>query len=272
MPSSRHATRIDSLPALRRTDAHFLREGARSTIEVLDEAVVVRTPDNPGFQTGNALWFAAAPRPDDADRWPSLFSRAFFGTKLRHVCLGWDGEGASEETLERFSRLGFKYERTVCLALERGRLAKPGSGGVEIARARGDADWALMTRLQEEAAKRWYSRTRLFSKKLVLACRRMSERGLGDWYLARLDGKPAGKLGLHHDGRDGRFHNIDTVPALRRRGVATELISAALAHAFGELRLERVYMAADPDGEAIRIYRRFGFTPAHESHELIRKD
>lgn len=82
------------------------------------------------------------------------------------------------------------------------------------------------------------------------------------WYLATVDGKPAGTAILFQDERAAQVLAVGTAPALRHRGVASalmhRLIGDWLAEGWGFLFLDTT-----PSSPAERLYRRLGFAPAY---------
>ena len=55
-----------------------------------------------------------------------------------------------------------------------------------------------------------------------------------------------------------RYQNVETQPEFRRQGLATRLVYEAGVHALAELGAKTLVIVADPDDEAIRIYRAAG--------------
>lgn len=218
---------------------------------------VLRTPSNPDFRFGNALWRERAPRPGDEVRWPKLFAR-HHGRGLRHRTFVWDGEAPSPEMIGRFKRLGYRHVVSDGLKVERYRPARRLSPRLRVELVRGASGWRELVGFQV-GLRPGSARRRRFIRRLYAAYRALCEKGRGDWYVARLRGRVVGKLGLHHRGGNGRFQQVETSPRHRRRGVCTALLDFALRRAFRELGLRRVYIAADPRGAAIRVYRRAGF-------------
>jgi predicted GNAT family acetyltransferase len=103
--------------------------------------------------------------------------------------------------------------------------------------------------------------------------RRMSEAGLGHWYGAFSENQLVADLGLFHDGALGRFQNVGTHPAFRRRGVCATLVFLASQHALGEHALgehalKTLVMVADEDGDARRVYEDVGFVATEKQRTL----
>jgi len=78
------------------------------------------------------------------------------------------------------------------------------------------------------------------------------------WFVATVDDEPAGYTSLLSLERVGYLDGVVTMPAFRRRGVASATVSAAVrwALAHGD---EQVHLLAEPDGDPQRLYERLGF-------------
>jgi GNAT superfamily N-acetyltransferase len=76
--------------------------------------------------------------------------------------------------------------------------------------------------------------------------------------LGYLDGKPAGACEIFSMDGWARIENVATRLEFRRHGVATAVVSAALAEAFRENN-RVIYLFAESGGDAERIYHRLGF-------------
>ncbi|HET7120037.1 MAG TPA: GNAT family N-acetyltransferase, partial [Solirubrobacterales bacterium] len=61
------------------------------------------------------------------------------------------------------------------------------------------------------------------------------------------------------DGDLARYQTVETDPSFRRRGLAGTLVHYAARYGLDELGARTLVMVADPDAEAIRIYRALGF-------------
>ena len=83
-----------------------------------------------------------------------------------------------------------------------------------------------------------------------------SVRSLGHRRLVAQLGLVAAGAGL------ARFQDVETHPACHRRGLAATLVHGASAIGFGQLGAQTLVMVADPDDEAIRVYRALGFVEA----------
>ena len=99
----------------------------------------------------------------------------------------------------------------------------------------------------------------------------MHAAGVGLWFAAFVGARPVADCGLVHDGRLGRFQQVGTHPAFRRRGLCRTLVHEVCRFAFDELRLQTLVMCADPHDVAIGIYRSLGFEPVSGHWQLQRR-
>jgi len=76
-----------------------------------DEYLVVKTPGNPKYISGNFLLFPTPPKEGDLNRWQDLFKKEFKGdANIRHMKLVWDGIDGNIGVSEPFFREGFELE------------------------------------------------------------------------------------------------------------------------------------------------------------------
>jgi GNAT superfamily N-acetyltransferase len=78
------------------------------------------------------------------------------------------------------------------------------------------------------------------------------------WFLATVDGVPAGYTSLLSLDGVGYLDGVVTMPAFRRRGVASATVAAAVGWSLGHDD-ELVHLLAEPGGEPQRLYERLGF-------------
>ena len=81
------------------------------------------------------------------------------------------------------------------------------------------------------------------------------------WFVGSLDGERAGYTSLVSLAGVGYIDDVVTVPALRRRGVASATVRAAVA-ASEEAGNAHVFLLAERDGDPQRLYERLGFRVA----------
>ena len=85
------------------------------------------------------------------------------------------------------------------------------------------------------------------------------ERELGArFFVARVEGEPAGHCELYLDGDDAQVENVATLIRFRNRGVARAAVLAAV-DAAREAGATRTYIVADGDDWPKQLYERLGF-------------
>ena len=242
-----------------RTDL-MLRRLAGATVEDRGDHVVVTTPANPGFWWGNFVLLAEPAK--DIAPWLETFRRAF--PEAEHVALGVDGtDGRTGDTT------GLDAEVDVVLTATGFEPREPDPYS-RVRTLESDQDWAQAVDLQLVCHDEQPSPAhRLFVERRVAEVRGLVEAGHGQWFGAFPDGVLRSSLGVVTDGSGiARYQNVQTQPEFRRQGLATRLVHEAGVHALAHRRAEVLVIVADPDDEAIRIYRAAGFRDREHQVQL----
>ena len=237
-----------------RTDLALLRlDGS----EVTDHGnhLTVRTPDNPSYYWGNFVLIDAPPRKEEVDEWHAVCRQAF--PDARHAALGIDRPHRG--SLAPLRRAGWRVDVVMVMSATAVRRPKHPTSA-EVRTLEGDDDWAQQVELSL-AGETDPHFTREFSSRKDASYRRMVETGHGHWWGAFVDGMLAASLGIIRTG-DGlaRFQHVKTHPDHRRQGMAASLVHAAATDPFIRVGARRLVMVADPDYDAIRLYRSLGFS------------
>jgi ribosomal protein S18 acetylase RimI-like enzyme len=89
------------------------------------------------------------------------------------------------------------------------------------------------------------------------------------WFVASVDGEHAGYASLISLERTGYIENVVTMPAFRRRGVASAAVAAAVraSQAGGD---DHVFLLTEWGGDPQRMYRRLGFRVAASIESFTR--
>lgn len=221
--------------------------------------IVVRSPANPSYWWGSFLLLAAPPAPGDVSRWLTRFAAQF--PAAGHVALGIDVTGRSAVDPAEFEAAGLMFRcETVLTAAEVHQSPRP-NRSAEYRPLAGPADWQQAVELRiacigagEPPADRSFLESR------IAAQRRLTEAGHGRWLGAFTGGRLVAQLGICTDG-DGvaRYQDVETHPAARRQGLAGTLVYQAGRYALAQLAASTLAIVADPDQQAIRIYRSCGF-------------
>ena len=225
--------------------------------------IVVRSPANPSYWWGNFLLLAAPPAPGGAVRWLSRFAAEF---PAGHVALGIDVTGRSAVDPAEFEAAGLKFRReTVLTAAEVDKPPHP-NRAAEFRPLTGSADWRQAVGLRvacigagEPPADRSFLASR------IAAPRRLAEAGHGRWLGAFAGGRLVAQLGIVTDGNGvARYQDVETHPAARRQGLAGTLVYQAGRYALAQLAARTLVIVAEPDQQAIRVYRSCGFEVAED--------
>lgn len=244
-----------------RTDAWFLDE-VRSAGP---DATALRCPSDPLFRWGNLLVLDAPPEPGRRGDWEARFAVAFADVPaVRHATFAWTGEdGARAE----FMAAGYAADTTVVRTASADDLAsvRPPPPGFALRRVSSEADWATVHALHladtpsnEDPTE--YARHRSARMAVYRAITRGERPSVrGGWYLATIDGAPAGSLGVFAEDDLGRFQYVHVAAPFRRRGIATTMVHQAAREGFGRWGARRLVILADEGEPADAIYARLGF-------------
>lgn len=253
-----------------RTDLRLL-EMTGSEIEDRGTHLVIRTPENPTYFWGNFLLLRGLPVPGGEREVIGAFHTEF--PLAEHVSIGVDGAEDLTEALEPFAKAGMEVD--VGTVLTTGALVapRPVAEEVEVRPLESDDDWEGRARLShhlwsqtDEATFMTYARRKCAQERGLVA------RGLGRRYGAFVDGELVSTAGIFvtHAGI-ARYQSVETHPDHRRQGLAAAVVHAAGEHALATYRIEVLVIAADTDGDAIRIYRSLGFTDVERHNTLERR-
>ena len=249
--------RVTSL-GLRTDVALRVLEGA----EVIDRGdhLVVRSLANPGFWWGNFLLLGAPPGPGTADVWLARFAAEF--PAAGHVALAVDDADASTPIPGEFLAAGLEPQRGTVLTCTAVRPPPRPNTEAGIRPLESDADWQQSIDLSVRCfdAGGPTQEPEEYLKRRVAARRRLSRTGGGAWFGAFAGGRLLAQLGMCDAGDGfGRYQDVETEPAARRRGLAGTLVWHAGQYAREVLGASTLVIVADPAEAAIRVYRACGF-------------
>lgn len=247
-----------------RTDVVLLEMGG-SVVSDHPAHLVVRTHDNPGFRWGNFVLFDGPPA-GEAERWRQVFEAEFPGAG--HLAYGVDGVSGETPSASQLALLGVTAEVNTVMTAS-GLLPSPSPpplpAGTRVRPLAGDDDWAQA--LDLDTACYWQPDAsddeRSFMARRVTAFRALCEAGHGAWWGAFVDGRLCSGAGVFSAGTGlARFQNVETHPGFRRRGLASAVLRSAGEHALRDAGTHTLVIVADPEDDAIRLYRTLGFAPA----------
>jgi ribosomal protein S18 acetylase RimI-like enzyme len=248
-----------------RTDLAILAlEGSEITDR--GDHLVIRTARNPDYWWGNFLLLQSL-EPGSGGGWMARFAAEF--PDARHLALGLDETDASGADPGELA--GMTMERSaVMTATSVSPPPRPNTEAV-VRTLEGDADWRQSLALTAAVYPGEPGDDTGFATAQSAAKRALTEAEHGAWFGAFLDGTLVAQLGLV-TGAPGlaRYQSVETHPAARRRGLAGTLVWQAGATALAR-GASTVVMVADPDDEAIRVYRSVGFTVTEFQVGFIRQ-
>ncbi|PUA79745.1 GNAT family N-acetyltransferase [Nocardioides currus] len=244
-----------------RTDLRLL-EMTGSEIEDRGTHLVIRTPANPTYFWGNFLLLRQRPVPGGEREVIGAFRTEF--PQAEHVSIGIDGTDDQTDLLQGFVDAGMEVDCGTVLTTGELVEPRPVAEGVVIRALESDDDWegrAVLSRhlwsQTDEDTFMTYARRKNEQERALVA------QGVGQRFGAFVDDTLVSTAGIFvtHAGL-ARYQSVETHPDHRRQGLAAAVVHAAGAHALATYGLETLVIAADTDGDAIRIYRSLGFTDA----------
>ncbi len=241
-----------------------IAEGAQVTDR--GDHIVIRTPANPDHWWGNFLLLARVPGPGQAQHWLARFAAEF--PAAAHVTLGIDTTSSTGVPPD-LAAAGLTAELVTVLTGT--QIVPPPylDTRAEIRPLAGAADWRQSTELAIRSQPDIEAGDYL--ERRAAARRRMTEAGTGAWFGAFQDGRLLAQLGLFDvGGGAARYQQVETDPAARRRGLAGTLVWRAARYGRTILGTRIFVIVADPAADAIRIYRRCGFTDRETQLSLER--
>lgn len=231
---------------------------------------VVRSPASPAFWWGNFILLAAPPPPREAATWLSRFKEQF--PAADHIALGIDATEPHAADRSGLIEAGLRLERSTVLSAASVH-EPPRPNHTATYRPLGDdEDWqnSLDLRLAADDGAE-PAATKAFYQQRTAAARRIADGGHGAWFGAFAGGQLAAQLGVFSDGSGiARYQNVETHPAWRRMGLAGTLVHRAGRYALDRLGAHTLVIVADPDADAIRVYRSVGFADVEAQLALQR--
>lgn len=230
-----------------------------SLYEEHPDRIVVRTPSEPGYWSGNVVVFRAI---DD----PLAQVRRFSDDHpdAPHVTVLWDVPNADFSAISAAIGSEFKVAEFVVLTCQGPIPQRSAPRGIVLRALDGDADWNQLAQLQAEiAAEEGYDANihTPFLLRRNAARRKQISQGLGQWFGAFEGGALVGGMGMFVNAEFARFQSVETKAAHRRRGICSALLAhvSHWAQARQPQALQVIETAADSD--AGRLYAAVGFTP-----------
>jgi len=259
--------------------SHFLALAPDARLFARPAYLVVRMPDNPTYYWGNFLLTPQVPMDADLPLWLARAHQEITAHQplSDHVAVGVDGD-LQPARLPSWKAAGFEFHENCTLVLGPEQLRQrrvPREPGIAVRRLRlpQETDAALQVQLACDDGDHEPGAYREFRERVMQRAARLDQAGQGHWFGAWVGDQLVADCGLVYDRTGagiGRFQNVETHPACRRRGACTALVEQVCRFAFDTLQLPRLVMCADPDDVAIGIYESLGFC-RDSTHWLLQR-
>jgi GNAT superfamily N-acetyltransferase len=217
--------------------------------------LVVETPDDPGYYHGNLLVLPAAPRAGEVAHWARKFSEELGDNPaIKHVTLYWDGITGDTGPIDELRDAGFMVDTHEAMVSE-GVDPTPAPLPIRALTAdevmtTAELGWAMADR-HDQTYRNFLQRRAAWHRDLVA-------RGIAKFYGA-FDGTTlVASLGIVHVVDVGRYQDVQTLAAYRKRGLSRALLATAASAAIAG-GAERVIIVTEPGSGAARLYARAGF-------------
>ncbi|HTA37832.1 MAG TPA: GNAT family N-acetyltransferase [Candidatus Acidoferrales bacterium] len=241
-------TLAEAVRLLRKSDAATAPVGFVS--DRIEGAFVDSVREYPAYWHGNRLVLDRPPAPEEIERWREMHRDIF----------AWR-DGAFPAVITWYDQLDVPPPE-IADEVQTAMLA-PGSivdaplpDGLRQTELATDESWDSAGDLACELFPHYGD----FNRWRLATLRALAERGRGFYRaLTDADGRVVASLGAFHADGVGRYANVVTAPAYRRRGCAAYLIASALRDL--HKRVDDVVLVADTGSDAERLYRSLGFVP-----------
>ncbi len=253
-----------------RTDLRLL-EMTGSQIEDRGTHLVIRTPANPTYFWGNFLLLRQLPVPGGEREVIGAFHTEF--PEAEHVSIGIDSPDDLTEHVRPFVDAGMDADIGTVLTASALEEPRPVADGVVVRPLESDEDWEQRAQLANVLYPRTDDETALtFARRRNAQEQALVANGVGQRFGAFVDDALVSTAAIFvtHAGI-ARYQTVETHPDHRRQGLAVAVVHGAGAHALAAYKLDKLVIAADTDGDAIRLYRRLGFTDVERHTTLERR-
>jgi ribosomal protein S18 acetylase RimI-like enzyme len=248
-----------------RTDLAILAlEGSQVTDR--GDYLVIRTPGNPYYWWGNFLLLPDL-KPGAGGSWLARFAAEF--PDAQHIALGLDETDSG--AVDSGELAGMTMEGNAVMAATSVHTPPHPNTEADFRTLEGDDDWRQSFELAAAVHADELGGGTAFLTARLAAKRTLAEAGHGAYFGAFLEGALVAQLGLI-TGTSGlaRYQDVETHPGARRRGLAGTLVWQAGAAALAG-RTSTLVMVADPEDDAIRVYRSVGFTVTETQLSFVRQ-
>lgn len=238
-----------------------------SQVEVHPNGIVMRTPTEPTYWSGNVL--IKTDGEIDADNDIAFFRAQF--PQSAHVKILWDTPCPAPEDIRPHFSDDFEVAAFDVLTLQGFGKAMNVPDGITIRQLSHDIDWAASHALSTEVALEDDYDVAVhapFLKRRYETQRAQVRAGLGAWFGAFDADLIVAHMGLFHDGTVARFQDVETRASHRRRGICAALLAYVSDWGKHQAPSAVQVIVAEADSDAGRLYRRHGFAQTERLVEV----
>ena len=237
-------------------------------VEVQENMLIVKNPDNPYYFWGNFLLLETMPTADRLADYEKLFIENFSSLSVEHVALTWDCADDNQQSYDHFSMFGYVVEKTKVLTAKTLKFPKNFNHEIEIRIITTESEWELVFENQIRCREQHFDEEsyRQFLKPKFSNYKKMIELKKGFWFGAFLNDELVGDLGLFFENNIARYQGVETLPEYRSLGICSTLLYQSYLQLQAHQFIENYVITAAVDYHAAKIYQSLGF---EESEQLI---
>jgi len=237
-----------------------------SVYEQHPDRIVMRTPSEPGFWSGNSVIYRAV---DDPLAQVLRFERDF--PDADHVTVLWD-----VPNLIISPALGSEFVVTPLEVLTcNGPIpARDAPDGIVLRALDGDTDWAQLAVLQSEVAlDEGYDMAvhMPYLARRNAARRKQIALGQGQWFGAFDGDLIVGTMGMYLNAQFARYQSVETKKSHRRRGICAALLAYVSGWAQRQQPSALQVIETEAKSDAGRLYAAVGFAPTETLIEASKR-
>lgn len=246
-------------------------------VEDLGYALALKTPSNPEFWWGNFIIYREPPDERSFQPGPGswLYDQANHFPQSPVKLFAWDRPDGARGAAQAIPDLGLEIDTSAVLTATKATRPARFNPKVKVTplATESDDDWQEATRALVVAFAPRRSGTmealERFIARQMVRYRAIQRAGLGQWFVAKVDGRPAGALGFLRCDGIGRYQLVGTDPAFARQGVCSTMLYEVARQALEVEKLERMVIAADATYHATQVYEAAGFVPTETLIALL---
>jgi ribosomal protein S18 acetylase RimI-like enzyme len=238
-----------------------LERDAAEVVEEFDWGRLILNPETPAIWSGNYLEVRSTDL--DADQLADLAERTLEPRGIAHRDVVAADPAYADGLASGFGDLeGWGVQRGLYMVLAR----EPDR---EVGEAR-EADRETVVPIRRADLESDSDFTPEAVEQRLLHDARVDRIGNGRWFAAPPEGPPAASCVLFELDGVGQVESVETIPERRGEGLASAVVTAAVA-ASKKAGHELTFIVADADDWPWKLYERLGFDPVGELRSFLRK-